>query len=71
MVNGVHGVEDVLTIWMIQDEGVCCVEVGDDGDQGGVPKVHAGHHHHLRTTPAKTKILVVVHALYKFTSSLS
>jgi hypothetical protein len=35
MVNGVHGVEDVLTIWMIQDEGVCCVEVGDDGDQGG------------------------------------
>ncbi len=39
--NGVHGVEAVLTGWMIQDEGVC-VEVGDEGDQGGAPKVHAG-----------------------------
>ncbi len=39
--NGVHGVEAVLTIWMIQDEGVC-VEVGDDGDQGDASKVHAG-----------------------------
>ncbi len=39
--NGVHGVEAVLTGWMIQDEGVC-VEVGDEGDQGEAPKVHAG-----------------------------
>ncbi len=39
--NGVHGVEAVLTGWMIQDEGVC-VEVGDEGDQGDAPKVHAG-----------------------------
>jgi hypothetical protein len=39
--NGVHGVEAVLTGWMIQNEGVC-VEVGDEGDQGDTPKVHAG-----------------------------
>ncbi len=39
--NGVHGVEAVLTKWMIQDEGVC-VEVGDERDQGDAPKVHAG-----------------------------
>jgi hypothetical protein len=26
---------------MIQDEGAC-VEIGDDGDQGDTPKVHAG-----------------------------
>jgi hypothetical protein len=39
--DGVHGVEAVLTRWMIQDEGVR-VEVGDEGDQGDVPKVHAG-----------------------------
>ncbi len=39
--DGVHGVEAVLTRLMIQDEGVC-VEVGDEGDQGDVPKVHAG-----------------------------
>ncbi len=26
---------------MIQDEGVC-VEDGDEGDQGDVPKIHAG-----------------------------
>jgi hypothetical protein len=39
--DGVHGVEAVLTRWMIQDEGVG-VEVGDEGDQGDVPKVHAG-----------------------------
>ncbi len=38
--DGVHGVEAVLTGWMIQDEGVC-VEVGDEGDQGDTPKVHA------------------------------
>ncbi len=37
--NGVHGVETVLTGWMIQDEGVR-VEVGDEGDQGDAPKVH-------------------------------
>ena len=39
--NGVHGVEAVVTIWMIQDEGVCG-EVGDDGDQWDAPKVHVG-----------------------------
>ena len=39
--NGVHEVEAVMTIWMIQDEGVC-VEVGDDGDQGDAPKVYSG-----------------------------
>ncbi len=39
--DGVRGVEAVLTGWMIQDEGVC-VEVGDEGDQGDMPKVHAG-----------------------------
>jgi hypothetical protein len=39
--DGVHGVESVLTGWMIQDEGVR-VEVGDERDQGDVPKVHAG-----------------------------
>jgi hypothetical protein len=39
--DGVHGVEAVLTGWMIQDEGVC-VEVGDEGDQGDAPTVHAG-----------------------------
>ncbi len=39
--DDVHGVEAVLTGWMIQDEGVR-VEVGDEGDQGDVPKVHAG-----------------------------
>ncbi len=39
--DGVHGVEAVLTGWMIQDEGVC-VEVGDEGDQGDAPKVHTG-----------------------------
>ncbi len=38
---GVHGIEAVLTGWMIQDEGVC-VEVGDEGGQGDAPKVHAG-----------------------------
>ncbi len=39
--DSVHGVEAVLTGWMIQDEGVC-VKVGDEGDQGDTPKVHAG-----------------------------
>ncbi len=39
--DGVHGVEAILTGWMIQDEGVR-VEVGDEGDQGDAPKVHAG-----------------------------
>jgi hypothetical protein len=39
--DGVHGVEAVLTRWMIQDEGVR-VEVGDEGDQGDAPKVHVG-----------------------------
>jgi hypothetical protein len=38
--DGVHGVEAGLTGWMIQDEGVR-VEVGDEGDQGDMPKVHA------------------------------
>jgi hypothetical protein len=39
--DGVHGVEAVLTGWMIQDESVR-VEVGDNGDQGAVPKICAG-----------------------------
>ena len=39
--NGVHGVEAVLTGWMIQDESVR-VEVGDNGDQGDAPKIRAG-----------------------------
>ncbi len=39
--DGVHGVEAVLTGWMIQDEGVH-VEVGDERDQGDAPKVHVG-----------------------------
>ncbi len=39
--DGVHGIEAVLTGWMIQDEGVR-VEIGDEGDQGDSPKVHAG-----------------------------
>ncbi len=39
--SGVHGIEAVLTGWMIQDEGVP-VEVGDEEDQGDAPKVHVG-----------------------------
>jgi len=39
--DGVHGVEAVLTGWMIQDESVR-VEVGDNGDQGDAPKIRAG-----------------------------
>ncbi len=39
--DGVHGVEAVLTGWMIQDEGVGD-EDGDEGDQGDAQKVHAG-----------------------------
>ncbi len=39
--DGVHGVEAVLTRWMIQDKTVH-VEVGDEGDQGDAPKVHVG-----------------------------
>jgi len=39
--DGVHGVEAVLSRWMIQDESVC-VEVGDNGDQGDAPKIRAG-----------------------------
>ena len=39
--DGVHGVEAVLSRWMIQDESVR-VEVGDNGDQGDVPKIRAG-----------------------------
>ncbi len=57
--NGVHVVEAVLTRWMIQDEGVR-VEVDDEGDQGGAPKVHVGHCHPWRTASAKTMILVVL-----------
>jgi len=34
--DGVHGVEAVLSRWMIQDENVR-VEVGDNGDQGDTP----------------------------------
>ncbi len=36
--DGVHGVEAVLSRWMIQDECVC-VEVGDNGDQVDVSKI--------------------------------
>ncbi len=39
--DGVHGVEAALTGWMIQDESVR-VEVGDNGDQGDMPKIRAG-----------------------------
>jgi hypothetical protein len=39
--DGVHGVEAVLTRWMIQNEGVRD-EVGDEGDQGEAPKIHVG-----------------------------
>ncbi len=39
--DSVHGVETVLTRWMIQDESVR-VEVGDNGDQGDTPKICAG-----------------------------
>ena len=39
--DGVHGVEAVLSRWMIQDESVR-VEVGDSGDQGDAPKICAG-----------------------------
>jgi len=49
--DGVHGVEAVLSRWMIQDESVR-VEVGDNGDQGEAPKIHAGampsFEHHFR-----------------------
>ena len=37
----VHGVEAVLTIWVVQDEGVG-VDIGDKGDQGGAPEIHTG-----------------------------
>ncbi len=39
--DGVHGVEAVLTGWMIQDESVR-VEFGDNGDQGDAPKIRVG-----------------------------
>ena len=39
--DGVHGVEAVLSRWMIEDESVR-VEVCDDGDQGDTPKFRAG-----------------------------
>ncbi len=53
-----HGVEAVLTGWMIQDEGVC-VGIGDEGDQGMRQRFMQGHCHPLRTPSAKTVILVV------------
>ncbi len=56
--DGVHGVEAVLTGWMIQDEDVC-VEVGDEGDQGTRQRFMQGHCHPLRTVSAETVILVV------------
>ena len=56
--DGVHGVEAVLSGWMIQDESVR-VEVGDNGDQGDAPKICAGHCHLLSTASAETVILVV------------
>ena len=39
--DGVHGVEAVLSRWMIQDDSVR-VEVGDNGDQGDAPTICAG-----------------------------
>ncbi len=56
--NGVHEVEAVMTIWMIQDEGVC-VEVGDDGTRGRRQRFMRGHCHPLRTVSTETAILVV------------
>jgi hypothetical protein len=56
--DGVHGVEAVLTRWMIQDEGVC-VEVGDEGDQGDAPRFMRGHPRPLLTASAKTVMLMV------------
>ena len=41
------------------------------GTRGGRAKGSCGASPSLGTTPAKTVILVVVHVLYKFTSSLS
>ncbi len=37
----VHGVEAVVTIWAVQDEGVG-VDIGDKGDQGDAPEIHMG-----------------------------
>ncbi len=56
--DGVHGVEAVLTRWMIQDEGVC-VEVGDEGTRGTCQRFMRGHCYPLRTASAETVILVV------------
>jgi hypothetical protein len=39
--HGVHGVEAILSGWMIQDESVR-VEVGVNGDQGDMPKICTG-----------------------------
>jgi hypothetical protein len=56
--DGVHGVEAVVTRWMIQDESVC-VEVGDNGDQGDTPKIRAGTTPSFEHRFAETVILVV------------
>ena len=37
----VHGIEVVVTVWVVQDEGVG-VDIGDKGDQGGMPEIHMG-----------------------------
>jgi hypothetical protein len=37
----VHGIEAVVIVWVIQDEGVG-VDIGDKGDQGDVPEIHMG-----------------------------
>ena len=37
----VHGVEAVVTVWVVQDEGVG-VDIGDKGDQGDVLEIHMG-----------------------------
>ena len=39
--DNVHGVEAVVTIWVVQDEGVG-VDIGDKGDRWDAPKIHLG-----------------------------
>ena len=37
----VHGVEAVVTVWVVQDEGAG-VDIGDKEDQGDAPEIHTG-----------------------------
>jgi hypothetical protein len=56
--DGVHGVEAVLTEWMIQDEGSVLRLVMKE-TRGTHQKFMRGHCHPLRTVSAETMILVV------------